>query len=165
MCAVGDAEVSRGHQSVPNRGDPLLSSGVMNDASRQAAFGGRATWLSPLEITAETSQQPVPPARASNLGCLNMTFGQYFQLLQWTSRQVRAGKIGQIESGKPPILHELGLAGDSWLQLVESFRGKRGGLRRAIGRPAALEAEATKRGQRWIQGIALSRAIFGLPPH
>ena len=42
-----------------------------------------------------------------------------------------------------------------------SFHTKRGGLRRAIGRPASLEAEAAKRGQRWIQGIALSREIFG----
>jgi hypothetical protein len=27
-------------------------------------------------------------------------------------------------------------------------------------RPAALEAEAAKRGRKWIQGIALSREIF-----
>jgi hypothetical protein len=46
---------------------------------------------------------------------------------------------------------------------VASFTDKRGRLRRAIGRPAALEAEAAKRGQKWIQGIALSREIFEVP--
>jgi hypothetical protein len=44
---------------------------------------------------------------------------------------------------------------------VVSFHTKRGGLRRAIVRPASLEAEAAKRGKRWIQGIALIREIFG----
>lgn len=44
---------------------------------------------------------------------------------------------------------------------MESYHSKWGGRRRAIGRPAALEAEAAKRWQRWIQGIGLSREIFG----
>jgi hypothetical protein len=90
-----------------------------------------------------------------------MTFTQYLELLEWTGRQVRAGKVGRIPAEEPPILQQLGVAGEGWLKLVTSFHTKRGGLRRAIGRPAALEAEAAKRGQRWIQGIALSREIFG----
>jgi hypothetical protein len=47
------------------------------------------------------------------------------------------------------------------MKLVANFHTKRGGLRRAIGRPASLEAGAAKRGQRWIQAIARSREIFG----
>ena len=134
---------------------------MVNEASRQAAFDGPAAWLAPLEITESALQQAVPGTRTSNLGCLNMTFTQYLELLEWTGRQVRAGKVGRIPAEEPPILQQLGVAGEGWLKLVTSFHTKRGGLRRAIGRPAALEAEAAKRGQRWIQGIALSREIFG----
>ena len=138
-----------------------LPSDLVNEASRHAAFEGPTTWLAPLEITELALQQAVPGSRTSNLGCLNMTFTQYLELLEWTGRQVQAGKVGRIPAEEPPILQQLGVAGEGWLKLVASFHTKRGGLRRAIGRPAALEAEAVKRGQRWIQGIALSREIFG----
>jgi hypothetical protein len=136
----------------------------VNAAARHAAFEGPTTWLAPLEITATALQQAVPDTRASNLGCLNMTCAQYLELLEWTGRQVHPGKLGRIPADEPPILHQLGVAAEGWLKLVASFHTKRGGLRRAIGRPAALEAEAAKRGQRWIQGIALSREIFGKTP-
>jgi REP element-mobilizing transposase RayT len=132
----------------------------VNAASRHSAFAGPATWLAPLEITEDALQRAVPTTRASNLGCLNMTCRQYLELLEWTGRQVRAGKVGRIPAEQPSVLQQLGVAGEGWLKLVGSFHTKRGGLRRAIGRPAALEAEAAKRGQRWIQGIALSREIF-----
>ncbi|MFN7769572.1 MAG: transposase [Planctomycetaceae bacterium] len=138
-----------------------LSSEMVNEASRQAAFDGPTTWLAPLEITESVLQQAVPASRASNLGCLNMTCAQYLELLEWTGRQAHPGKVGRIAAEEPPILQQLGVAGEGWLKLVASFHTKRGGLRRAIGRPASLEAEAAKRGQRWIQGIALSREIFG----
>jgi REP element-mobilizing transposase RayT len=143
-----------------------LSQGVashVNEAARQAAFAGRGSWLAPLEITDQALQQPVPVTRTSNLGCLNMTFTQYLQLLEWTGRQVAKGKVGKIPAEQPSILKQLGIEGEGWLKLVASFTDKRGALRRAIGRPAALEAEAAKRGQKWIQGIALSREIFANP--
>ena len=135
----------------------------MNEAARQAAFAGQGSWLAPLEITEQALQQPVPGTRTSNLGCLNMTFTQYLELLEWTGRQVAKGKVGKIPAEQPSILKQLGIEGEGWLKLVGSFTDKRGALRRAIGRPAALEAEAAKRGQKWIQGIALSREIFGVP--
>ena len=118
--------------------------------------------MAPLEITEPALQQPVPGTRTSNLGCLNMTFPQYLELLEWTGRQVAQGKVGRIPADQPSILRQLGVEGEGWLKLVASFTDKRGRLRRAIGRPAALEAEAAKRGQKWIQGIALSREIFGV---
>ena len=117
--------------------------------------------LPTLEITEPALRQAVSGTRASNLGYLNTTLTQYLELLEWTDQQVKAGKVGRIPAEEPPILQQLGVKGEGWLKVVASFHTKRGGLRRAIGRPAALEAEAAKRGQRWIQGSALSRAIFG----
>ncbi|MFN7803744.1 MAG: hypothetical protein ACK5TO_07010, partial [Planctomycetaceae bacterium] len=48
--------------------------------------------------------------------------------------------------------------GEGGRKRVASVSTKRGGLRRVSGRPAALGAEAGKRG---FQAIALSREIFG----
>jgi REP element-mobilizing transposase RayT len=139
------------------------SSSQVTEAARHAAFEGRGSWLAPLEITEQALRQPVPATRTSNLGCLNMTFTQYLELLEWTGRQIAKGKVGQIPAEQPSFLQQLGIEGEGWLKLVGSFTDKRGRLRRAIGRPAALQAEAAKRGQKWIQGIALSREIFGAP--
>ena len=139
------------------------SSSQVTEAARHAAFEGRGSWLAPLEITEQALRQPVPDTRTSNLGCLNMNFAQYLELLEWTGRQLAKGKVGQIPAEQPSILQQLGIEGQGWLKLVGSFTDKRGRLRRAIGRPAVLEAEAAKRGQKWIQGIALSREIFGVP--
>jgi hypothetical protein len=105
----------------------------------------------------------VPGTRTSNLGCLTMTFTQYLKLLECTGRQVAKGKAGQIPVEQPSFLQQLEIEGQGWLKLVGSFTDKRGRLRRAIGRPAAPQAEAAKRGQKWILGIALSREIFGAP--
>jgi hypothetical protein len=116
-----------------------------------------------VEITEPALRQPVPGTRSSNLGCLNMTFTQSLRLVEWTGRQVVKGKVGQIQAEQPSLLQQLGIEGEGWLKLVGSFTDKRGRLRRAIGRPAALQAEAAKRGQKWLQGIALSREIFGVP--
>ena len=139
------------------------SSSQVTEAARYAAFEGRGSWLAPLEITEQALRQPVPATRTSNLGCLNMTFTQYLELLEWTGRQLAKGKAGQVPAKQPSFLQQLGIEGEGWLKLVGSFTDKRGRLRRAIGRPAALQAEAAKRGQKWIQGIALSREIFGVP--
>jgi hypothetical protein len=134
----------------------------VTEAARHAAFEGRGCWLAPLEITEQALRQPVPDTRTSNLGCLNVTFTQSLRLLEWTGRPIAKGRVGQILAEQPSFLQQLGVEGEGWLKLGGSFTDKRGRLRRAIGRPAALEAEAAKRGQKWIRGIALSREIFGV---
>jgi hypothetical protein len=50
----------------------------------------------------------VPVTRTSNLGCLNMTFTQPLQLLEWTGRPCAKGKVGQIPAEQPSILKQLG---------------------------------------------------------
>ena len=79
------------------------------------------------------------------------------------TRQVAQGKVVKIPAEQPSILKQLGVEGEGWLNLIGSFTDHWGPLRRVIGRPAALEAEAAKCGQKWIQGIALSREIFAIP--
>jgi hypothetical protein len=160
---LAEGKTAKNQRKVDYRSLSQGSSSQVTEAARYAAFEGRGSWLAPLEITEQALRQPVPATRTSNLGCLNMTFTQYLELLEWTGRQLAKGKAGQIPAEQPSFLQQLGIEGEGWLKLVGSFTDKRGRLRRAIGRPAALQAEAAKRGQKWIQGIALSREIFGVP--
>jgi hypothetical protein len=159
---LAEDKTAKNQRKVDYRSLSLGSSRQVTEATRHAALEGRGSWLAPLEITEQALRPPVPATRTSNLGCLNMTFTQYLEVLEWTGRQIAKGKVGQIPAAQPSILQQQGVQGEGWLKLVGSFTDKRGRLRRAIGRPAALEAEAAKRGQKWIRGIALSREIFGV---
>ena len=90
----------------------------------------------------------------------SMRFSEYLQLLDWTGRQVRTDKRGEIPQELAPILERMQISGESWLKLVHDFRRK---FRRAAGTPASLLKEAQKRGCRKMQGIIHSRAIFEPP--
>ena len=120
-----------------------------------------AAWLSPFELSETAGSEPVPATRASNTGCLPMSFAEYLQLFEWTGRQVREDKTGVIPGSLAPILDRLQVSHENWLKLVQDFRRR---FRRAAGTPASLQKEAQKRGCRYMHGIVHSRAIFGTPP-
>jgi len=159
-----------GNSAFGENGYPKLRQWKLSEIAGGMTAHPRSAWLAPLEISESLLQKPVPACRASNLGCLNMTISQYLQLLEWTGRNWRnpesspeAGpnpaKSTASPTETPEICHQLGLDGEAWLKFVAMFGGKK--KRRAAGRPEALQAEAVKRGRRWIHGIAQSREIFG----
>jgi len=117
-----------------------------------------AGWLSPFELSGGTSAARVPNERASNTGCLPMSFGEYLNLLDWTGRQIREDKRGVIPSDLAPILERLHIGGEAgWLELMGQFSRL---FRRAAGRPQSLAREGAQRGCRLMQGIRHSRAVF-----
>ena len=118
----------------------------------------RAAWLSPFELSRQQPNQLVPKGRASNQGCLPMSFAEYLQLLDWTGRQQRTDKRGAIFAELPPILARLSLDAENWLKLIHNFRKQ---FRRAAGRPDSLTKEAAKHGCRRMPGLARSQEIFG----
>ena len=59
--------------------------------------------------------------RCSDKGFLAMTSDSYFELLDWTARQVVPGKGGSTLEETPPVLKRLGLQASSWCELVTSF--------------------------------------------
>jgi hypothetical protein len=119
-----------------------------------------AAWLSPFELSETAGREPAPATRASNKGCLPMSFAEYLQLLDWTGRQVREDKTGAIPGSLAPILDRLQVSHENWLNLMHDFRRR---FRRAAGTPASLLKEAQKRGCRHMHGIVHSRAVFGPP--
>ncbi len=82
---------------------------------------------------------------------------EYLQLLDWTGRQLRRDKHGSIPAHLEPLVVRLGIPAEQWLLLVTKFSTL---FHSAAGRPAALEAEATRRQKRWTHGLAPARQIF-----
>ena len=59
--------------------------------------------------------------RCSDLGFLPIHLEDYLQLLDWTARQVVAGKAGHTPISIPPILERLSLEQTTWCDLVRDF--------------------------------------------
>ncbi|MCP4890220.1 MAG: hypothetical protein GY904_26905, partial [Planctomycetaceae bacterium] len=55
--------------------------------------------------------------RCSDKGFLSLSHSEYFELLDWTARQLAAGKRGRTPASTPPILQRLGLSRESWCSL------------------------------------------------
>lgn len=134
-----------------------LAAGTPSEITTPNAAGPGPDWLSPFELSEAAESAPVPDGRASNKGCLPMSFTDYLVLLDWTGRQARQGKPGRIPAHLAPILKRLGIGGDGWMQLVGRFDRL---FPRAAGRPASLDREREARGCKLMQGIRHSRKIF-----
>jgi len=144
----------------PKRPDPGSDESQHCDAPLPAELDEKpanATWLSPFELSDVAQTEPVPADRASNKGCLPMSFAEYLNLLDWTGRQIRADKRGAIPADLAPILERLRVDSDGWLKLMGRFSRL---FRRAAGRPQSMQIEREVRGCRLMQGIRHSRAIF-----
>ncbi|MCY2963986.1 MAG: hypothetical protein NT069_10135 [Planctomycetota bacterium] len=124
----------------------------------EAAKTRRAAWLVPLEISAEIEQDAVPGARASNKGCLQMSFAAYLELLEWSGRQWHADKRGAIPGNLPPVFERLGIPEAGWMELLRGIDGR---FRRVAGSPESMAQEALKRGRRYLHGMPTSRAAYG----
>jgi len=73
----------------------------------------------------------------------------YLALVDWTGRQLRRGKRGQISGNLPPIVERLGYSGRQW-QREMKYYGK--WYARAVGNLAAIENYCQYLGQKWIKG-------------
>ena len=82
-------------------------------------------------------------------GFLPISVDQYLELLDWTGRQLVAGKRGAIDEAHPPILERLGLQPSAWLEMMQEFDVWFHG---AVGRVEAMAQHAARTGRRWIQG-------------
>ncbi|MCY2994630.1 MAG: hypothetical protein NTY19_43230 [Planctomycetota bacterium] len=82
----------------------------------------------------------------------------YLRLLDWTRRQARPDKRGQIPGELAPILERLQLSAETWVDTVLNFGHW---FKRVAGRAESLTVEAARRDRHWLHGLARSRAAFG----
>jgi REP element-mobilizing transposase RayT len=111
----------------------------------------RSGWMSPIELSeANDSTGPCLDStgrRASAKGFLCVSLARYLELLDWTGRQLRRGKVGAIPEHLAPILSRIGLDAIGWCDVVVKF-GRI--FKRAAGTPESLAQEAIRSGQRWV---------------
>jgi hypothetical protein len=131
------------------RGDRSRMSDHAWERSRHCLYSG---WMSPIEIngTVDSIGSDSSPSgrRASDKGFLQISLVAYLQLLDWTGREIRRGKRGSIPHQLAPILTRLGLDSTRWCDLILKFGRS---FKRAVGTAQALQEEAERRGQCWLQ--------------
>jgi len=82
-------------------------------------------------------------------GPIPLTRLEYFELVDWTARQVHRDKRGKMPDHLPPIVERLGYSGRGWQREMQSY-GK--WYARAVGTLSSLERYCKHLGQRWLKG-------------
>ena len=81
----------------------------------------------------------------------------YLELLDWTGRQIRAGKPGHISAHLPPVLERLDLDVEAW---VDNARRYGGLFSRVAGKVRRLKELARSRGRAWIRAHAGAHQLY-----
>jgi hypothetical protein len=115
------------------------ASGLLARALAEAAAD---RWLSPLD---------------GRRGLLDLRVESYLELLEWTGARVVEGKPGVLPAGARPILEQMELDVERWVETVNGYGGL---FRRVGGKLASLRRKAREMGQRWVAGMRASRRVF-----
>lgn len=81
----------------------------------------------------------------------------YLELVDWTGRIIREGKLGFVSADAPPILERLTIAPQHWLFLATQFESKFKGL---VGSVFSIKHAAETLGFRRSPGLAMCKIIF-----
>lgn len=81
----------------------------------------------------------------------------YLKLVDWTGRQICAGKPGSIDTGLPPIMQRLSIDAGVWLGVMRPAGNAFG---RAMGKLDRLRLHAQTLGQAWVKGLHKARQLY-----
>ena len=92
-----------------------------------------------------------------------MSFDDYRELLEWTGRACRRSKSGKPIGGKlkgrqPAVLAKLRIDANAWMQTMVTAGLSTG---HTFGTASAMDAEAERRGKRWLKGKRAATQLFG----
>lgn len=82
----------------------------------------------------------------------------YFELVDWTGRIIRADKRGAIDASVPPVLQRLMIEPDKWL---EHMRGSQSDKTIALGCLEKVQVYVERCGFKWLRGKSYNEALFG----
>lgn len=142
-------------------GDPDYWLCPINERDRAPLLG--PTWQ--VQGTAEARPLAVAQLQAAEClavkrwrhGFLPVSVDEYLKLLDWTGRQVVAGKPGAIDEACPPILQRLGLQPAAWLQMIDQFETS---IPSAAGRVEAAVEQAASTDRHEADGQIASGDTF-----
>jgi len=89
-----------------------------------------------------------------------LTEGDYLRVLDWTGRQLHAGKPGAIAADVLPNLESLAINTEQWLKTVQRYGSL---FHRVAGRVDNMLRSAEQAGRRWFRGLGASMEAFALP--
>ncbi len=96
----------------------------------------------------EQAHEPLAPMVGLQPVDLSVTLDEYIDLVDWTGRQLHAGKRGVITGDVPAVLRRIGTE-DHWTLQVRGIENR---YWRAVGSAQALLDKAAALGQRWMKG-------------
>lgn len=95
--------------------------------------------------------------RSNNPEHIPYSIIEYIQLLDWTGRQIRAGKRGYIKDSIPPMFERLTMNTSAWLHNCQHLEKT---YHRVIGSSARLKEFCEKFRQQRVVGITAARLAF-----
>ncbi|WP_233903433.1 hypothetical protein [Stieleria maiorica] len=145
----------------PNTSDDRKTTDTSTSSSSPQARRADA-FLSPVNLNEAIATPGPHPSesgeRCSDKGFLAISEEAYLELLDWTARQMSAGKPGKTPADLPPILKRLDLSPTLWLTIVANFSEV---FSTIAGRPEHIDHERTKQtGQRFYVSRH-TRSLFG----
>ena len=124
----------------------MPSASSQSTQSAQSGSNSRSdSWLCPITSTPERR------------GIMSISEEQYFDLVDRSGREIRAGKRGSINPDLAPILLRIGAKPEAWMDLVSRFDDI---FHVAAGTQASLKKFASKIGVRWLVGKSAARGSF-----
>ena len=83
----------------------------------------------------------------------------YFQLVDWTGRIIRDDKRGAIHESVPPVLLNLQLSPDKWLQHMQGAQSDKA---IALGCLEKVQKYVQHCGFKWLRGKSYNKVLYGL---
>ena len=98
-----------------------------------------------------TFNNPEIPAR------IPFAFDDYCELIDWTGRAIRDDKHGHIPNHIQPLLQQLGIKPDHWLDTVTHFEAR---FPIMMGRLDRLKNAVERFERRWCRSFGVARRCY-----
>ena len=82
----------------------------------------------------------------------------YLELVDWTGRQIREDKQGQIDADSPSILERLGIEPEHWLYLTQHYRSS---FKSLVGSAYRVRAACRELGWKKSHSLSMCKALIG----
>jgi REP element-mobilizing transposase RayT len=115
----------------------------------------RDSWLVPFGSSGNNDESTGARAWLSGI-----TEEDYLQLLDWTGREIRAGKRGRLSDDLRPVLERLDLDVEAWTENVKRYGSL---FHRLTGKITRLRAWAQAKGRAWLHGHRGARLLYAKP--
>ncbi len=129
-----------------------IASGI--STSRYTSIKARN--LEALRDQSKASEPLMPLIGVKSFNVPTLTAAEYIDLVDFTGREMHAGKRGKIDATEPRALRKLGLDKDHWTTRV---KGIGSGYWRVVGELEELIDKAKEMAQRTLYGTGLARIL------